>query len=487
MRAQFDQGLVVIPWCILLLACSGAGEQTPGTPTSGGSTGSGAVATAGGAGSGATTGGMSAALGGAAPSGGTAPDAGTNAGGTPQAGTSGVALGGMLNGSGGGPQTSSGGGGQAGSAGNVGTGGGTPAASAVGAATTPVMPGAWKCPDGVSGSPMLTNVTPTRVTGVPPEDGFSGTQGSGGMGGAGGMNGSAGMNGTAGMSGIGGLGSFGGFGGIGVGLIGGNLEGPVWIGDALYLSELSSSAYDDTNTRIAKARILKVTSDDMVSVAIADSGSNGLAVDGAGALIAAVHKDGTLTRFSLAGGAPSYVATGYMGLRFNAPNDLVIRSDGNIYFSDPEYQAPTPAPQAAPRMYRVTPAGEVIAFEDAFMNPNGVTLSLDEAWLYVAAARGRRYPLAADGTVGAGEDFAPTSGVDGIAIDCAGNLYVARGREVAVYDAAATSLGSIRVPDVLSVTNLAFGGAERKTLYITGQGPRRGLFKVTLDIPGRPY
>ena len=56
-----------------------------------------------------------------------------------------------------------------------------------------------------------------------------------------------------------------------------------------------------------------------------------------------------------------------------------------------------------------------------------------------------------------------------------------------VYDASANQLGSIRVPEVQAVTNLAFGGADRKTLYITGFGPQRGLFKLPLDIAGRPY
>jgi gluconolactonase len=318
----------------------------------------------------------------------------------------------------------------------------------VGAPTVHVTPGAWKCPAATNGTPTLEGVTPTRVAGVPPEDGFA-------------------MESTF--------------------LAPNNLEGPVWIGDALYLSELSSATYDEANMRVAKARILRVGSDDKVSIVVADSGSNGLAVDGDGAIVAAVHKDGTLTRFTLPAGTASYVATGYMGARFNAPNDLAIRSDGNIYFSDPSWQAPAVLPQAATRLYRISPEGDVSASDDALMNPNGVTLSLDETSLYVAARTGRRYALMQDGSIGAGQDFAPMSGVDGVAIDCAGNLYVARGREVAVYDASANPIGSITVPDVQSATNLAFGGADRKTLYITGLGPRRGLFKLSLDIAGRPY
>jgi gluconolactonase len=345
-----------------------------------------------------------------------------------------------------------GGGNGVGGTGNSGNAGASGAMSTGGAPPPPppnatVVPGGWKCPSGVTGVPTLEGATPTRVVGVPPVDGFSSD----------------------------------------MGFASGILEGPVWIGDALYLSELSTDAYDETDTQVKRSRILRVGSDDSVSVAIADSGSNGLAVDGAGNLLAAVHKNGSITRFALPDGATGLIATNYAGTRFDSPNDLAMRSDGNLYFTDPSYQAPLALPQTDTRVYRVTPPGEVVPLVDIFVNPNGVTVSLGEDWLYVGARMGRRYPLAADGSVGVGEDFAPTSGIDGITLDCAGNLYVARNQNVVVYDAAGTLLGSVRVPEVQSVTNLAFGGADRKTLYITGLGPRKGLFKLTLELPGRPY
>jgi gluconolactonase len=271
----------------------------------------------------------------------------------------------------------------------------------------------------------------------------------------------------------------------------GNIEGPVWIGDALYVSEMANTSYDAQNPNVNKSRILKVTSDGNTSIFVADSGSNGMAVDANGNIVAAVHKDGSLTRFTLPAGTPSTIVNMYMGKRFNTPNDLTIKSDGNIYFTDPNFQAPTPLPQAATRVYRRDPSGTVTALSDNFSNPNGISLSLHEDWLYVAASNGRKYPVMADGSLGAGQDFSPSNGADGMVIDCAGNLYVAKAgsSNVGVYDPDGNSIGMISVPssEGIQVTNLAFGGSDHKTLYITGLQNKKGLFQVKLDIPGRPY
>jgi gluconolactonase len=273
----------------------------------------------------------------------------------------------------------------------------------------------------------------------------------------------------------------------------GNVEGPVWIGDALYVSEMSYMAYDDQNQNVKMSRVLKVTSDGTTTIHIADSGSNGLAVDADGHIVAAVHKDGTLTRYPMPSGMPGTPITGlFMSARFNSPNDLAIRTDGNIYFSDPSFQAPNSPPQAATRVYRVAPGGEITplpnaAMPDNFNNPNGVTLSLDENFLYVAAAVGRRYPVMADGSIGPGADFAAISGGDGMVVDCAGNIYVARDQGVSVYDSEGGTIGTVAVPEVQSVTNVAFGGADHQTLYITGLGNQKGLFTLPLNLPGRPY
>ena len=309
----------------------------------------------------------------------------------------------------------------------------------------------WPCPAGITGTPTLG--TPTRVEGVPPADSFN-------------MN-----NGTF-----------------------GNVEGPVWVDDVLYVSEMSADPYTQASPDQKKARILKLTSGGSVSVFVEDSGSNGLAITAAGNLLAAVHKDGSITEIALPGGAPSVVASGYMGTPFNSPNDLAIHSNGTVYFSDPTFNAPSPPPQGSTYVYRLSSGSEPEPIPnaedpDVLSNPNGVTLSLAEDYLYVAASPGRRYPVMEDGTLGEGADFPAANGGDGMAIDCAGNLYVtkANSSNVEVYTADGDSIGTITVPGFQAVTNVAFGGADHQTLYITGLGNDKGLFQLAAGIPGRPY
>ena len=177
------------------------------------------------------------------------------------------------------------------------------------------------------------------------------------------------------------------------------------------------------------------------------------------------HKFGAITALALPGGAATQIVETYNGSRFNSPNDMVIRSDGTIYFTDPDYQAPSQRPQTASRVYRVPPGSSTATVVDAGrQQPNGITLSLDEAFLYVG-------------------------GGDGLGIDCQGNIYATTNNTVAVVSATGTSLGTITVSGVQSVTNVAFGGADHRTLYITalGSGSQNGLFRVTMPLPGMPY
>jgi gluconolactonase len=422
---------------LLVSACDGS-SSAPGNM--GGATNSGGTAS-----------GAGMATGGAFHGGGSAAGADTSSGGVSSGGSSSMGAGGKAGtSSSGGSSTGGGESGSSGTSGGGGVGRGGAGGGGAGGAfgSTPL----WACPSGVTGKPTLTGLVPARIANVPPSDAFN-------------MN-----NGTF-----------------------GNIEGPVWIGDALYVSEMNNTPYDSTgaNSKVIKSRILKLTSDGNVSIFVADSGSNGMAVDANGNIVAAVHKDGSLTRFALPSGTPSTVVDMYMGKRFNTPNDLTIRSDGNIYFSDPNFQAPTPLPQGATRVYRRDPSGTVTPLSDTFNNPNGITLSLNEDWLYVAASTGRRYPVTADGSLGLGQDFPAANGGDGMVIDCAGNLYVTKGgsSNVAVYDPLGNSIGTISVPpsEGINVTNVAFGGSDHKTLYITGLQNKKGLFQVKLDIPGRPY
>jgi gluconolactonase len=311
----------------------------------------------------------------------------------------------------------------------------------------------WTCPAGPFTSP--TSLTaPTRVAGVPPSDSFNNS-----------------------------------------GKSFGNIEGAVWVNDALYVSEIGPGP----GTPLS--RILRIDAAGTVTVAITDSGSNGMAVDAMGRLVTANHKYGAITAYTLPAGTPTQLVQTYDGKPFNSPNDVAIRSDGTIYFSDPDYQAKTDGGlnQTKTRLYKVAPGASVATvIDENRMEPNGVTLSLDETTLFVSAGDGiYKYPIDASGNVGAGVRFATfISSGDGMGMDCAGNLYVAANanKTLIVVSPAGTMIASVAV---LGITNLAFGGSDHRTLYVTAMTDSRimagastspeGLFKLAMPLPGMPY
>ncbi|HEX2875146.1 MAG TPA: SMP-30/gluconolactonase/LRE family protein [Polyangiaceae bacterium] len=372
--------------------------------------------------------------------------AGSSSGGSASGGTTGTTAG-M---SGGGSQSQSGsstGGGGTGTAGS-GTGGGGSGGGSGGGGGTSAK--GFACPAGASEAPKLTGLTPTRVMGVPPADAFNN------------------MNNDF-----------------------SNIEGDVWVGDALYVSEISATLGKQGEP--PPGRVLKITADDKVSILLPDSGSNGLAVNAAGELFGAIHKDGSISKLSLSGGAATPVASMFMGKRFDSPNDLTIHPNGTIYFTDPSWQAPNPAPQTATRAYRVPPGGQPEAIEPNVNldQPNGITLSKNLDFLYIAGNQLKKYPVMADGSLGAGVNFPPNGGGkgDGMVIDCGDNLYVATGQNVTVYSPAGQVLGTFTVPGLGEITNVAFGGTDHKTLYVSGQGGKdsKGLFKIPMNVAGYPY
>jgi gluconolactonase len=337
-----------------------------------------------------------------------------------------------------------------GSAGSNASGSGNGGGGGLGGAAGGTAATGFQCPAGAAVAPVLTGLAPVRVEGVPPADAFNN------------------MNNDF-----------------------SNIEGDVWIGDALYVSEIST-----TNAQQGQpppGRVLKITADDQVSVLLPDSGSNGLAVNAAGELFGAIHKDGSISKLSLMGGAAVPVASMFMGMRFDSPNDLTIHSNGTIYFTDPNFQAPMPLPQAATRAYRVPPGGQPEAIEPDvnLTNPNGITLSKNQDFLYIGGGQLKKYPVMADGSLGAGTTFVEGGHGDGMVIDCADNLYVAPGGAgpINVYSPAGQSIGTITVTGIEQITNVAFGGADHKTLYVSGQGGKtgKGLFKIPMNVVGFPY
>ncbi|ADV28769.1 SMP-30/Gluconolaconase/LRE-like region-containing protein [Pseudoxanthomonas suwonensis 11-1] len=259
-------------------------------------------------------------------------------------------------------------------------------------------------------------------------------------------------------------------------------EGPVWNGQALYFSDFRFSDG-------FPSRIRRLGADGTVETAIEDSGSNGLALGSDGALVAATHDRKELSRYDLADGSRIRIVGEFEGQPFNSPNDLVIGTDGTIWFTDPDFQrSAAPGGQPKTRVYRVGTDGQVSVVDDSIANPNGIALSPDGRTLYVAGGGDqgvlRAYPLDEAGQAGAGRDLASTAVPDGMAIDCLGNIYLTEhnNRRVRVLSPEGDALATITVD--ANITNAAFGGPQRRTLYLTGAG---AVWSIDLEVAGLPY
>jgi gluconolactonase len=224
-------------------------------------------------------------------------------------------------------------------------------------------------------------------------------------------------------------------------------------------------------------------------------GSNGLTLDGAGRLTVNEHGNRRVSLLE-ADGRVTVLADNVGGKRLNSPNDLTYRRDGSLYFTDPPFGLPRFA--ADPRreldvagIYRVKDGvTELLAADLA--GPNGIAFSPDETFLYVgnwdpARKVVMRYPVRADGRLGAGEVFfdmtsAPfAEAIDGIKVDVLGNLYVAGPGGLWILDAGGRHLGTLRLPK--PVHNLAWGGRDGHTLYLTAHDR---LYRMDLLTRGTP-
>jgi gluconolactonase len=271
------------------------------------------------------------------------------------------------------------------------------------------------------------------------------------------------------------------------------LEGPVWVADRGYLL-MSDMGAATGPQRVQPSTMLRYTPGSAaVETAIANSGSNGLAlsVDGQ-SIIAATHDRRSVSRYQLADSSRGVVAADFQGAAFNSPNDVTVRSDGVVYFTDPDFQrgARADAMMGRTSVFRVS-GGTVSLVDSSLREPNGIALSPDGGTLYVGAYGENkiyRYPVRADGSTGTRTQFASIAGPDGATIDCAGNVYWASGADglVHVFNPAGAELGTIS--SGTGTTNVAFGGADRRTLFITsGRTGDSGLYGVHLGVPGYPY
>ncbi|HYN97487.1 MAG TPA: SMP-30/gluconolactonase/LRE family protein [Pilimelia sp.] len=270
------------------------------------------------------------------------------------------------------------------------------------------------------------------------------------------------------------------------------LEGPVWhaASGTLLLSEMRNATGREA---VQPASVLRFTPPATVETFIAQSGSNGLALSPDGStLLAATHDQRTVSSYRLSDGGRGVVAANFGGRRFNSPNDLTVRADGTVYFTDPSFQRGNRADEQGRRtgVYRVKD-GVVSLVDGTLAQPNGIVLSPDERTLYVGGGGSNAiyaYPVAADGSTGARRTFASVRSPDGATVDCAGNIYWASYNDgrVHVFDPAGRVLGTIAAGR--NATNAAFGGADGRTLYVTaGTAGNFGLYSVRLNVPGSPF
>jgi gluconolactonase len=211
--------------------------------------------------------------------------------------------------------------------------------------------------------------------------------------------------------------------------------------------------------------------------------SNGLAIDGAGKLVAAEHGSRSVTRDGTA------IATIFETKKLNSPNDVIVADDGTIYFTDPPYGIPSGQSQELTfnGVFRIAPNGTLTAEYrgSTASRPNGIGISPDGKTVYVADTQDGKlwkYPVGADGALGAREMLAMTAGgPDGLAIDTGGNIFVTTSGGVEVFSPTGQRWGNIATP--IQPANCAFGDADHKTLYITA---RTTLYRVRLANAGLP-
>lgn len=211
-------------------------------------------------------------------------------------------------------------------------------------------------------------------------------------------------------------------------------------------------------------------------------GANGNTMDRQGRLYSCEYKSRRVTRTDRNGKIEVLVEK-FEGKRFNAPNDIVVRRDGQVYFTDPLF---TPLDQRDLDfygVYHITPKGKIETIAKlAKTRPNGITLSPDGKILYVANTDERNiraYDLDKDGKATNERVVIPDlpAGPDGIRTDAKGNLFITA-RGVVVYSPAGQLLGKINTP--VNPRNLAFGDNDLRTLYMVGNS----IFRVRLDVPG---
>ncbi len=259
-------------------------------------------------------------------------------------------------------------------------------------------------------------------------------------------------------------------------------------------------------TNVYANQVLKFSVKDRTLAVVRENSNaaNGLAFDKAGMLLACeggTEDRGRVTRIDLKSGQSTTLADRFQGKPLGAPNDLCLDAAGRIYFTS---RSVKPDVANVNSVYRIDPDGKVaqiLAAPEIDM-PNGIEVTADGKWLYLVESDGRadrsrcikRYPLSAEGTVGKGTvliNFYPGRSGDGLCLDGEGNLYIAAGLHktrgssetldtkpgIHVFTPEGKLVGYVSTPED-TITNCAFGGPDRRTLFVT-------CSKYLLQIPAK--
>lgn len=266
-------------------------------------------------------------------------------------------------------------------------------------------------------------------------------------------------------------------------------EGPVWFAAGQYLlwSDIPNNRilrFDDTDGSVSTFRQ-------------PSNNANGHTVDRQGRLVSCEHLSRRVTRTEH-DGSVTVVAGAYDGKRLNSPNDVVVKSDGSIWFTDPSYGIlmdyegdRAPSEIGACHVYRADPSGTLEIVADTYAKPNGLAFSPDESLLYIADTGAthqpdgpkhiRRHRVGADNTLDAGEVFATcTAGLfDGFRLDRDGRIWTSAADGVHCLDQDGRLIGKIHIPEL--VANVCFGGPKLNRLFICGT---TSLYSVYLNVNG---
>ena len=312
-----------------------------------------------------------------------------------------------------------------------------------------------------------------------------------------------------------------------------NIEGPVWHDGALYYSNMGSHQVDKNGFELSNQTTIWrwiVGKNPQVWMQDTMAGTNGLALDSKGNLVAARQLDGSLSYIDWQTKQVTPIVTTYQNKRFNSPNDLTISHDDTVYFTDPNWNIPSNiksidvqgggqagSTKKGQRIYRVTADGKVNATAVTELvpalrdKPNGIILSLDQQQLIVGGLQGLWAFDLNTGEVSNPQRLLNTP-IDGLGKDCSGNIYVTTTRElptridaqvVVVLDKNYKEVGMLNVAGIHIVTNIAFGGDDGKMLFVTGlTAPmdgdklrqcgdasclKAGIYTTKLNVQGFPY